>query len=138
MVGRTRLARRPQGHAPKARVHRGAGLLGAAFCFALPQVLVDGFITPWYACHLVGVSKRHYLWRTFVRPMLCVAPFAAGLAVGSELVLDHPLWALAVVAIGSLVSGLFYLKWLIPAVMMKYFTGLFWRFIPGKSEGACL
>jgi O-antigen/teichoic acid export membrane protein len=114
------------------------GLLGAAFCFALPQVLVDGFITPWYACHLVGVSKRHYLWRTFVRPMLCVAPFAAGLAVGSELVLDHPLWALAVVAIGSLVSGLFYLKWLIPAVMMKYFTGLFWRFIPGKSEGACL
>jgi len=99
------------------------GLLGAAVCFVLPQVIVDGFVISWYACQIVGVSKRLYIWCTFVRPMLCVAPFAATLAAATGLVQARPLWAMAMISAGSLVSGFFYLKWLVPRLMREYLTG---------------
>ncbi len=114
------------------------GLLGAALSFVLPPVIVDGLITPWYACRMLGVSKVSYLWGAFIRPLLCILPFAALLAAGSELVREHSLWALAMVTVGTLLSGLFYLKWLIPALMMKYLTGAFRRFSPKQSVGTCL
>lgn len=109
------------------------GLLGAALCFALPQVLVDGFITPWYACRVVGVSKRSYLWRTFVRPLLCVVPFAVALIAATEAASGYPVVAMSIIAVGSMISGLSYLKWLFPAVMKKYLTGALRRIMPENS-----
>jgi O-antigen/teichoic acid export membrane protein len=113
------------------------GLLGAAVCFVMPQLIADGFITTWYACRIVGVSKRRYLWCTFVRPMLCVAPFAAALAAGTQLGPEHPLWAMALISVGSLVSALLYLKWLLPTAMRKFLTVAFRRFLPNHSMGTC-
>ena len=114
------------------------GLLGAAVCFALPQLLVDGLVTPWHACRVVGVSKRVFLWRVFVRPLLCVAPFGVALAAGFALARDYPVWVVAACGGGSMVSGLLYLKWLIPTETKKVLTHMFGRIFPKRSMGTCL
>lgn len=113
------------------------GLLGAAVCFVLPQVIADGFVTTWYACRIVGVSKRRYLWSAFLRPLLCVAPFAATLAAGAGHVRERPLWALAMISTGSLASGLLYLRWLVPSEMRKYLAGLFRRTLLNLTVRSC-
>ena len=113
------------------------GLRGAAVCFVLPQVIVDGFVTSWYACRIVGVSKRRYLWCTFVRPFLCVAPFAATLAAGAELLQAFPLSAVAMITAGAVVSGLFYLRWLVPPLMRKYLADTFRIIILNISVRTC-
>ena len=111
------------------------GLLGAASCFVLPQMVVDGFITPWYACHVVGVSKLDYLWRTFVRPILCITPFGASLAIGAILNGNHPLLALSTIGGGSLLCFLAYLKWLVPHSTRNILVDFLIRIIAKKSMG---
>jgi len=113
------------------------GLLGAALCFALPQVLVDGCITPWYACRVLCVSKRSYLLGTFVRPMLCVSPFAVALVACTRLVPGYPVWAAGVLVFGGVVSGLMYLGWLIPMSMRKRGIEFFLRVLPKRSMKTC-
>jgi O-antigen/teichoic acid export membrane protein len=114
------------------------GLLGVALCFALPQVLVDGFITPWYACRVLGVSKRSYLLGTFVRPMLCVSPLAMSLEAGTRLVSEHPVWAAVVFASGCVVSVLCYLNWLVSAAVKKRVAGVFMKMLTKPYEGKCM
>ena len=114
------------------------GLLGAAVCFALPQVIVDGVIIPVYACSVLGVSKRSYLWRIFVRPLLCSAPFAAALMTGAAVVLDHPLWAMVLFAGGGIVSGLVFLRWLIPTSTKQLLTEAFLRILRKRSVETCV
>ena len=95
------------------------GLLGAAVCFALPQLLVDGLATPWYACRVVRVSKRLFLWRVFVRPICCVLPFAMALGGAAMIYATHPLRALGTLMLGSLLSACAYSRWLISPRMRK-------------------
>ncbi len=98
------------------------GLLGAALCLVLPQLLMDGLVTPWYACHVVGVSKRLFLWQVFARPMLCGASFGVALAVGFEVLRSHPIWAALLFCGGTLISSLLYLRWLIPMATRRVLT----------------
>lgn len=91
------------------------GLLGAAVCFALPQLLVDGLYTPWYACQVVGVSKQTFLWQVFVRPICCILPFALALAGAVNANARHPWVAVGILMLGSLVSAWAYIRLLIPA-----------------------
>ena len=98
------------------------GLLGAALCLALPQLLIDGLFTPWYACHVVGASLRLFLWLVFVRPMLCAAAFGMALAAGFVVVHSHPIWAAVLFGGGTLISSLLYLRWLIPMATKRILT----------------
>lgn len=91
------------------------GLLGAAGCFALPQLLADGIITPWYACRVVGVSMRRFLWYVLGRPVLCVLPLGVTLVVASSTLKADPAPAICLASLGFVVTSVCYLKWLIPA-----------------------
>jgi O-antigen/teichoic acid export membrane protein len=99
------------------------GLLGAAVCFALPQLLVDGLVMPWHACGLVGVSKSLFLWKVFVRPAGCALPYA--IAVGGVAMLgrDYPMGASCAMIVGSALSVVAYARWLVP-------PGFFRRALP--------
>lgn len=88
-------------------------LLGAAVCFALPQLLVDGIATPMYACRVVGVSKRLFIWQVIARPALCNLPFGASLVVSSSLRNTHPALEISLVSLGSIGTLACYLRWLI-------------------------
>jgi O-antigen/teichoic acid export membrane protein len=93
------------------------GLLGAALCFAIPQLLVDGLCVPWYACRVVGVSKRRFLWKVIVRPLSCIFPFGFALVVASRIFSSHPLLGIVLGVLGVVISSLAYLRWLVPPVL---------------------
>ena len=114
------------------------GLLGAAVCFVLPQLLVDGLCTPWYACCVVGVSKRLFLWRVFVRPGLCVIPFGASLLVVSSIFSTHPALAIWLGSVGSVVTLVCYLKWLIPPSLRTAIMNRIRILVPMRSVGTNL
>lgn len=109
------------------------GLLGAALCLALPQLLMDGLVTPWYACHVVGVPKRLFLWQVFVRPMLCGASFGVALAVGFEVIPSHPIWAAVLFGGGTLTSCLLYLRWLVPMATRRVLANSLARILSKRA-----
>jgi O-antigen/teichoic acid export membrane protein len=98
------------------------GLLGAAVCFALPQLLIDGLVTPWYACHLLGVSKRLFLWQVFLRPICCVLPFAITLGSAAILFTIRPLEAFGTMILGCLLSAWAYSTCLVSPKIKKRFA----------------
>jgi O-antigen/teichoic acid export membrane protein len=114
------------------------GLLGAAVCFALPQMLVDGLVTPWYACHALGVSKRLFLWRVFVRPICCVMPFAMALGGAAMIFVNHPFEASGIVLLGCLLSAWAYSRWLISPELIKRILLSLRRLLPKPSAATCL
>ncbi len=95
------------------------GLLGAAVCFVLPQILVDGILTPWCACTRLGVSRRTFAWKVFGLPAVCILPAAAALAGASNLAGDFPLAAAALAAAGLCGSAVAYGKWLVSPALMS-------------------
>jgi hypothetical protein len=95
----------------------GWGLAGAAVCFALPQVLVDGLVTPWFACHRLGVSRRCFALRVYVLPLCCAAPFGIGLWMALPMFPGSVASGAAVMVAGGAASLLAYLRWLLPPGM---------------------
>ncbi|MCX6880638.1 MAG: lipopolysaccharide biosynthesis protein [Verrucomicrobia bacterium] len=114
------------------------GLLGAAVCFALPQMLVDGLVTPWYACRVVGLSKRLFLWRVFVRPLCCVMPYAMALGGAAMIFVNHPFEASGMMILGSLLSAWAYLRWLISQELKKRFLEVLRRVFFKREAETCL
>ena len=110
------------------------GLLGAAVCFTLPQLLVDGLCTPWHACNVVGVSKRLFLWRVFVRPICCVLPFAIALAGVAMIFNTHPFGASGTMILGLFLSVWAYSRWLISPELYSRFLPV----LPKRAPRICL
>jgi O-antigen/teichoic acid export membrane protein len=79
------------------------GLTGAALAVAMPLTLGNGLFIGRYACRSVGVRPAEYVWRAFVQPAACVAPFAATLLAIQALVGNRPL---ATLLLGSIAGGL--------------------------------
>jgi len=50
------------------------GILGAAFCLIIPQVISMFLFQSWYACSQVRLGFGQYLWNSYSRPALCVIP----------------------------------------------------------------
>jgi O-antigen/teichoic acid export membrane protein len=91
------------------------GLVVVALAGLIPTALVDGIYAPVYACRQLGVSLRDYAWRTWVRPLLYVTPFAACLLGSRMLGADAPLSALlASIILGTVVLGCTYWRWVLP------------------------
>jgi O-antigen/teichoic acid export membrane protein len=105
------------------------GLLGAAVCFALPQLVVDGLFIPWYACRILDVSKRQFLWQVFLRPICCVLPFALALASAAVMLKNHPFPAVGTMIAGCLFSLWAYMRWLISPEVKKRLTRILRRSI---------
>ena len=114
------------------------GLLGAAVCFALPQLLVDGLVTPWHACNVVGVSKRLFLWRVFVRPLCCVLPFATALGGAAVILMTHPFEALGMIILGAFLSAMAYSRWLISREMKNGILLSLRRLLPKRAAEPCI
>jgi len=114
------------------------GLLGAAVCFALPQLLMDGLVTPWYACHVIGVSKRLFLWQVFVRPICCVLPFATTLGGAAMLFVNRPVEAICTMIPGCLLSVWAYWRWLIPEESKRRILRSLRSVLPIRSAETCL
>jgi O-antigen/teichoic acid export membrane protein len=56
-------------------IHR-LGIEGVAWGSVLPSLLVNGFLWPRYITKTLRVPLWHYVWQSWVRPALCVIPFA--------------------------------------------------------------
>lgn len=113
------------------------GLLGAAVCFALPQLLVDGLVSPWYACRVIGVPKRLYLWRAFIRPGLCVLPFGISVALAATFAGNHPGFGITLGLLGLSLTAFCYMKWLIPLHLRTQVANRIRCLLPERSPGTC-
>lgn len=112
------------------------GLLGAAFCFAVPQVAVDGFVTPLIACRRLDVSLRSYYYRTFVKPLFYVGPFAGCLVLARVLLPLAPWQALATATVGAAVLALVYWTRVLPGPLRSKIVRSLHRIgRRGKSDG---
>ncbi len=52
------------------------GLFEAALAFALPQVAIDAGLTPFLACRRLNVSLAAFYWTAYLKPFICVVPYA--------------------------------------------------------------
>jgi hypothetical protein len=57
------------GHGPMA------ALLGVAMGTAVPQLLLSGFATAWFACHVLQLPFGRYLWDGMLQPALVTLAF---------------------------------------------------------------
>ena len=111
------------------------GLVGAAACFTLPQIFVDGLLTPYYACRRLGLSLSEYYWHTFLKPFLCLIPYAGGLCALRWLLQDAPGWAIVFAIAGSAGSAYFYWKLIVPRqVQLKVETRLLSRLLKREAR----
>ncbi len=108
------------------------GLLGAAICFTLPQLIVDGMITPWHACRLMQVSHRTFISHVYLKPSLCVLPLGVAAWEAGKFGLEEPIMAVTCYLGGVLISAGCYLLWLIPKsvwpkLRMQFYTRILRR-----------
>lgn len=96
------------------------GLLGGALAMSIPIALVDGMLTPRYACHLLGLSFRRYVWQSSRAPIVACLPLAL-------ILLSAHLWpggvtvrtGLAAMAAGGLVTLAIYWLWIVPPTLKQ-------------------
>lgn len=102
------------------------GLVVVALAGLIPTAAVDGIYAPVYACRQLDVPFRDYAWRTWVRPLLHLTPFAACLLAGQVLNADAQLpTVLASVAIGTVVLSCTYWRWVLPNTLRDKVRGRF-------------
>ena len=53
------------------------GVIGSAWGTTLPNLLVCLFFFPWFVNRALGISKRSYIERAWIRPLISIMPFAA-------------------------------------------------------------
>ena len=108
------------------------GLIGAALCFTLPRFVVDGIVTPVYACRRLEVPVWSFYWPVYLKPMLCAAPFAFGL-VAIKLNPNQSLGYDSLIAIPvSAASALLYWFFLIPSDWQRKFLRFVRVFVRAK------
>lgn len=111
------------------------GLLGAAVCFSLPRLAVDGIVTPWYACKILGIAKGEFIWRAHLQPLLCVSPLGVGMWIASRIYLEMPFPAVVILALGGGVMAICYIKWLVPPPFTKRMAGILKSpFVRGRAH----
>jgi O-antigen/teichoic acid export membrane protein len=64
---------------------RHLGVEGVAWGTTIPSLFTALVLWPWYACRLVDVPLRHYLWQGWLRPAAAALPFAAACALADRL-----------------------------------------------------
>ena len=105
------------------------GLLGAALAFAVPQAVVDGVITPRMACRRVGVSLRQYYMQTFLKPGLCVLPYACCLWVARLTWQESVGISVAAGSLGAVLLAGTYWRMILPAKLKRKVRA---RFFPAS------
>lgn len=89
-------------------------LIGAAICFSLPTVIVEGVVMPVYACRQLHLAPSAYYWQTLIKPGLCVTPYALALAIARPLFGASAAWALLAFATGGVATLVLYWLFLVP------------------------
>jgi len=112
------------------------GLLGAALCFAVPQGVVDGLVTPIMACRRLKIRVRTFFAQTFGRPALAVLPWAVCLVVARGSLTEHPALAAAFVAFGGLSLAFVYWQWVLPEKWKRRFRQRFPRLVKADMAAA--
>jgi O-antigen/teichoic acid export membrane protein len=112
------------------------GLLGAAICFALPQLLVDGLYVPCYACHRTKLSKSIFFWRVYCKPLFCVMPFAFASWHAVNYWNDHMIAGVFKVGVGLALMLACYLRWLIPTEVLNQVKNRLRRMMEHRKAGA--
>jgi O-antigen/teichoic acid export membrane protein len=77
------------------------GLLSAAIGLVVPIAVVDGFVAPLLVCRAFGFRVTDYYQNTWLRPALCVAPYAGCLMLARHAVGSEPLALVAVLAVST-------------------------------------
>lgn len=103
----------------------GWGLLEAALAFALPQIIVDGLVTPFMACRRVGLPVPTFYAEAFLKPALAVLPWAASLIGARLLWAQHPAFAAGCAGFGGLSMALLYWQWVVPSLWKRRFCRWF-------------
>jgi O-antigen/teichoic acid export membrane protein len=111
-------------------------LMAAALAVTLPSIIL-GIYVPIYACRMLEVPLRRYLWRAFGGPILCTLPFAACLVGARLLFPTDPLKALASgVGLGAVVLAPLYWRFAAPPGVRTHiinFLGVGW--VGGRQPG---
>ena len=89
-------------------------LVMAAAAFAIPQMFVDGWFTPVYACRRIGIPVKAYYRETFLKPLWWCVPFLAFLLLARVVVQAHPWLAILLIAVGGLVLARIYWFAIVP------------------------
>jgi O-antigen/teichoic acid export membrane protein len=111
-------------------------LLGAAVCLTVPQVAVDGFVTPYYACRRLGVSLSQYYWVTFLKPFVCLIPYTLSL-IAIPLLYSYSVWSIALILSGGTIpSAYLYWRYLIPPRIQRQIAGRLGFTMPGPALGS--
>jgi O-antigen/teichoic acid export membrane protein len=55
------------------------GIVGVAMGTAIPMIITNSIVIPWYSCRVVGISWFHFLSEAYVKPFLCVIFFVISL-----------------------------------------------------------
>jgi O-antigen/teichoic acid export membrane protein len=77
------------------------GLLPVALGLVVPMAIVDGFIVPLFVCRAFGFRLGDYCQNTWLRPALCVAPYAVCLMLARQGLGREPLALLTVLAVST-------------------------------------
>ena len=102
-------------------------LLAAAIGFVLPQAIVDGIITPQMACRRLGLSLHRYYWESWLKPLLCVTPYAVCLVL-ARFALNKSAWhAAAFALVGMVVLASAYWRIILPVRLKRTIVD---RFLP--------
>ena len=97
-------------------------LIGAALCFILPKVVVDGLVTPVVACGRVGMSLRDYYWVTLLKPLLCAAPFICCLGLARITVREPLAIPVSIAALGVAALAGMYWAFIVPQELRRKIT----------------
>jgi O-antigen/teichoic acid export membrane protein len=113
------------------------GLMGAALCFTLPRIIVDGLVTPVFACRKLSVHPSTFYFLTFIKPALAVLPFAAGLLAARAVLPGAGSLALLLAGIGIAGTAFIYWKHLIPPGLRTSIVRRARRWVPNKRSNIC-
>jgi O-antigen/teichoic acid export membrane protein len=70
---------------------RKMGLVGVAWGTAIPHLITTGFVIPMYILRTLRLSPAEYIWKGYVRPVLCAVPMA-GLCYLLARWVERPSW----------------------------------------------
>ena len=99
------------------------GLVGVALAFAVPQMVVDGLVTPTYACRCLGMSLGSYYRQVLCKPLWWCSSYLGALLLARFALQFNPWLAASLWAAGLL--SLVWIYWLVvvPAAMRQSILG---------------
>jgi O-antigen/teichoic acid export membrane protein/peptidoglycan/xylan/chitin deacetylase (PgdA/CDA1 family) len=108
-------------------------LIEVALVFALPQMVIDGVVTPFLACRRLEISLVSYYRQVYLLPLFCVAPYLCCLLLARRIMGAAPVAAVVLVGGGGGAMLLLYWTLIVPEKVRGKLGGRLRHYLPWKS-----